>query len=455
MRSGSYPEYRDSGVAYLESIPASWRTEKLKHIAKYWVSNVNKVAEEYEIPIRLCNYTDVYYNESIDETQQFMETTATFEEIARFSLKEGDVVITKDSESWDDIAVPSLVKKVNDLVCGYHLAFIRSNQNHVLGRFLFRYLQSPQINQHFQVAATGVTRFGLPKDEIGSVSIALPSIPEQHKICGFIDHKTDQIDSLIRKKEKLIEKLEEKRSALISRTVTRGLPPDAAKAAGLNPQPEMKDSGVKWIGEIPEHWEVKRVKNVSGVRYGLGEPPDTDDAGLPFIRATDIKRGRIDMTAVRRVNSDDVPWNRNPGLNAGEILIVRSGAYTGDSALVTSDAVPSVAGYDMVVTIRKGIPEFFAFSFLSKYFLEGQIHVFRMRAAQPHLNAEELGGFYLLTPPFEEQKAIANYLNVETEKLNSLVSLVGDVVSRLHEYRSALISAAVTGKIDVRNYSGD
>jgi type I restriction enzyme, S subunit len=200
LRLAAYLDYQDSGVAYLGFIPTIWHTEKLKRIAKYCVSNVNKVPEENEIPIRLCNYTDVYYNESIEENQHFMETTATAEEIARFGLKEGDVVITKDSESWDDIAVPALVKEVNALVCGYHLAFIRSDQNYLAGRYLFRYLQSPQINQHFQVAATGVTRFGLPKDEIGSVEIALPSIQEQHAICGFLDQKTFQIDTLIRKK---------------------------------------------------------------------------------------------------------------------------------------------------------------------------------------------------------------------------------------------------------------
>ena len=101
------------------------------------------------------------------------------------------------------------------------------------------------------------------------------------------------------------------------------------------PYPAYKPSGVEWLGDVPEHWEVKRIKNISVIRYGLGEPPEYVDEGIPFIRATDIQRGIIEMDAVRRVRSDDVQWSRRPLLIENEILVVRSGAYTGDSAIVT------------------------------------------------------------------------------------------------------------------------
>ena len=153
-----------------------------------------------------------------------------------------------------------------------------------------------------------------------------------------------------------------------------------------------------WLGDMPEGWEVKRLKHLGTIRYGLGEPPEYVDDGLPFIRATDIKRGKVDLNLVKRVSPKDIPWSRKPELALGEILVVRSGAYTGDSAIVTKDVAGCIAGYDMVVTVAKGHAAFLAWVLLSKYMLQGQIYLERLRAAQPHLNAEELGGFTVLYP---------------------------------------------------------
>jgi type I restriction enzyme S subunit len=282
--------------------------------------------------------------------------------------------------------------------------------------------------------------------------LVLPSapLPEQRAIADFLDRETAKLDTLAAKKRELIEKLKEKRTALISRTVTAGLPPEAARAAGLDPHPKLKPSGIEWLGEVPEHWEVKRVKYIGTIRYGLGEPPEYVDEGLAFIRATDVKRGKIDLDSVRKVSPADIPWSRRPLLSEDEILVVRSGAYTGDSAIVTKEVAGNIAGYDMVLTVTKDVSHFVAWIFLSKYMLESQIHLSRLRAAQPHLNAEELGNFIVLIPPVSEQRAIADYLDRETAKIDQMATKVEKAIARLQEYRTALITAAVTGKIDVR-----
>src|SRR5205814_5695223 len=138
--------------------------EPLKSVATYWVSNVDKTVVEDEVPVRLCNYTDVYYNENITPRMPLMEATATPDEIRRFHLNVSDVVITKDSEEWSDIAVPALVvQTADDLVCGYHLGITRPDANKLCGEYLLRTFQACAVNQQFQVAATGVTRYGLPK----------------------------------------------------------------------------------------------------------------------------------------------------------------------------------------------------------------------------------------------------------------------------------------------------
>ena len=220
-KRASYPEYKDSGIEWLGDVPAHWEVKRLKHVASYWVSNVDKVATDDELPVRLCNYTDVYYHDYIRPDMGLMKTTATAQEINRFGLQVDDVVITKDSEDWYDIGVPALVvESTSDLVCGYHLAIIRPKKSALLGTFLLRTLQSCVVNQQFQIAATGVTRYGLPKSAIGEAWLPIPSLQEQQTIADFLDHKTAKIDELTTKIGAAIERLQEYRSALITAAVT-------------------------------------------------------------------------------------------------------------------------------------------------------------------------------------------------------------------------------------------
>ena len=190
-------------------------------MAKVQSSNVDKKTFEGEIPILLCNYVDVYKNEFIDPSFKFMEATATEKEIEKFILHEGDVLITKDSETPDDIANPAYVEQdFNNVICGYHLAQIRTNKTILLGVFLFRLFQSKQFNSHFEVSANGITRFGLSLDSITDVEVLLPSIEEQNQIVQHITSETKRIDNTISKIEKEIELLAEYRTALISEVVT-------------------------------------------------------------------------------------------------------------------------------------------------------------------------------------------------------------------------------------------
>lgn len=218
----------------------------------------------------------------------------------------------------------------------------------------------------------------------------------------------------------------------------------------FKPYPAYKDSGVEWLGEIPAHWEVALIKRFARIRYGLSEPPADSADGVPFVRATDVSHGKINTDSVKYVDPGDVPWQRNPHLSAGEILVVRSGAYTGDSAIVPPELDGAVAGYDMVVTCKTIEPRFLARALLSRYVVEAQIDFHRTRAAQPHLNAEELGSCLRIVPTPFEQRATAAFLDRETSKIDGLVAKIREGIERLKEYRTALISAAVTGKINVR-----
>ena len=212
---------KPSGIEWLGEIPEHWRVRKLKWIAETQFSSVDKHAIEGEQPVRLCNYVDVYYHDHITSALDFMAATATPDEARRFEIKEGDVLVTKESEEWDDIAVPAFVsEQLDGVICGYHLALIRAKAGQIDGRFLFRAFSARGINDQFRVEATGITRYGLGKYGLDNALFPVPPIFEQRAIAAFLDRETVRIDALIGKIEKSIELLREHRSALISAAVT-------------------------------------------------------------------------------------------------------------------------------------------------------------------------------------------------------------------------------------------
>jgi type I restriction enzyme S subunit len=195
-------------------------TRRLKHLASIAVSNVDKKTVSDERSVRLCNYTDVYYNERITAELPFMEATASADQIASFGLRADDVLLTKDSETPDDIAVPAyVVADLPDVVCGYHLALLRPSQE-VDGRYLFWALGSRSSREQFSASANGITRFGLRYDSFGEVLVPLPPIATQRAIADYLDRETARIDALVERIDRQVALLQERRQALITAAVT-------------------------------------------------------------------------------------------------------------------------------------------------------------------------------------------------------------------------------------------
>ena len=250
-------------LAWTEQLPGSWEAKPLRSAAGYVVSNVDKVTDDDEIAVRLCNYTDVYNNEFITLRCDFMHATASEAEIAQFGVAVNDVMVTKDSESWDDIGVPALVRQTaSDLVCGYHLALLRPLKQKMDGAFLFRCLQAKPVRTQLELAANGVTRFGIPKSEIGRIRLPVPPLPQQRAIANYLDRETARLDALVTAKERVLGLLTEKRRALIARAVTRGLDPNLP----------LRHSGIPWLGEIPAHWKAPRIARLFQERDMRGVP---------------------------------------------------------------------------------------------------------------------------------------------------------------------------------------
>ena len=212
---------KPSGIEWLGEVPEHWEVAFLKHIADVRFSGVDKHSHDDETPVRLCNYTDVYKNDRITGDMDLMHATATAAEIARLTLKSGDVILTKDSETPDDIGVPAWVPEdLPGVVCAYHLGLIRPEPKHVLGEFLFRAIGSARIAQQFHVLATGVTRFALGKHDVKNAVVALPPVEEQQSICRWITDECQPLDEAITRAEDEIKLIREYRDRLIADVVT-------------------------------------------------------------------------------------------------------------------------------------------------------------------------------------------------------------------------------------------
>lgn len=280
-----HSELEKVDVEWLRILPRHWTTKRLKRISDVFASNVDKKSYEGESSVRLCNYTDVYYNDRITSELPFMSATASPDQIERFRLRAGDTIITKDSETADDIAIPAFVPNdLPDVICGYHLSIVRPKAD-TDGAYIKWLFDSQFIKASVQVRANGLTRVGLGQYALDNLTVPVPPLPEQTAIAAFLDRETSKIDGLVEEQRQLIALLREKRQAVISHAVTKGLNLDAP----------MKDSGVEWLGEVPAHWTVSRLKHLSShVVDCLHTTPTYDgDLEFPAVRTADVERGRL------------------------------------------------------------------------------------------------------------------------------------------------------------------
>jgi len=438
-----YPAMKDSGVPWLGEVPEHWGVRRARNAVEMRVSNVDKHTKDNEHPVQLCNYVDVYKNERIRTQMIFMRATATREEIERFKLQRGDVVITKDSETWNDIGVPALVEEpAEDLVCGYHLAILRPFRGLLSGAYLFRALQSTGVSYQFHVEANGVTRYGLSHAAIKAVCLPLPPLREQSAIVRFLDHADRRIRRYIRAKQKLIKLLEEQKQAIIHRAVTRG----------LNPNVCLKPSGVEWLGDVPEHWEVSALRH----RYSqcLGKMLDskriTGSHSLPYLRNTDVQWDQINVEGLPAMDIPPAEYDRYT-VQAGDLLVCEGGEI-GRCALWSGQL--ALCGFQKALhrlrprNTTQEVPRFMYYALrtaaTSKAFNDGHLSTIA------HLTGDKLRAHRFPFPPVAEQEELVSSLDAAVEEVDQAIATARRETGLLREYRTRLIADVVTGKLDVR-----
>jgi len=296
---------------------AVWPTKKLRDLADIHISNVDKKAHASETPVKLCNYMDVYSNEYITSEIQFMDASASIAEIERFSLNYGDVIITKDSETPDDIGIPTVVvEKIDDLVCGYHLALIRPNPDELDPIYLAKQLSTSQVARYFAMQASGSTRYGLPISAIEAVEIPTPPKSEQTKIAEIlstVDRAIEQIEALIAKQQRI-------KTGLMQDLLTRGI--DEHGNLRSEQTHRFKDSS---LGRIPVEWEVKKLIEIAGYQNGKAFPSsDYGISGVRLVRPGNLaSNGLVMWDAKHTTYLPDPYWPRSLEyqVGAGEILM--------------------------------------------------------------------------------------------------------------------------------------
>ena len=424
-----------------DRLPDGWSGRRMKYLAEIRFSNVDKKSEDNQKEVLLCNYTDVYKNDLITGSLDFMKATASNEEVAKFGLRPNDVLITKDSETADDIGVPAIIaENIPNLVCGYHLSILRPG-NEVLGRFLFRYLQSTRTASFFEKRANGITRFAIGMDAVGDCPVVFPSLRQQQSVAHLLDKEAARIDALISRKERQIELLEEKRIAIISRAVTKG----------LNPKAKMKSSGVEWIGEIPADWNVAPLYARYELQLGkmLDAKQITGVYLVPYLRNVDVAWDEINATNLPQM--DILPHQRNAlRLRVGDLLVCEGGEI-GKAAIWNGEVEECYfqkALHRLRPRATDAIPRFlyyclFAFSTLGVFSADAPTSTIE------HLTGERLRRFRFPSPPRQSQIEIAELLDSREKEGRLQKRRVERSIELLQEYRSSLIAAAVSGQMDV------
>lgn len=425
---------QDSGVEWIGAIPQGWKWYRIKDVAELSPTySADKPDSEMlctVIPMECVSEKGIVDTSNVDKYGNISKGLTFFEK--------GDVIfakITPCMENGKGAYIENLPTKYAFGSTEFHVLRTGYKLN---GKFLYYYIFNDGFRDYAAVNMTGAAgQKRVSTNFLKYTPIYLPDISEQQVITRYLDQRCGKLDAIIAIKQQQIKTLDALRQSIIYQAVTKG----------LDDSVQLVDSGVEWLGKIPKGWKLLRLKSIADIRYGLGQPPATKDDGVPMVRATDISRGEITAEKMLTIDPDTLPLGRNPYLKEDEIIVVRSGAYTGDSAIIPAQYAGAVAGYDMVVTVNGANPKFIAYCLLNGYVLERQLRLLMLRAAQPHLNSQELGGILLILPKStEEQKSIVAYLDQETQRLNDLKANLSQQIRTLEAYKKALIYECVTGK---------
>ncbi|WP_217533858.1 restriction endonuclease subunit S [Vibrio metschnikovii] len=443
-RYKAYPKYMTADSKWLDAIPAHWKVTALKHVLSTPITDgphSTPIFQDEGIPFVSAEAVSGGYI-NFDKIRGYIseEDDTLFSQKYRPQLH--DVYMIKSGATTGISAIVETNRRFN---IWSPLAVMRCKKSYN-PYFLLNYLRSDSFQKSVQLSWTFGTQQNIGMNTLENLTVCFPPFEEQQKIANFLDHETAKIDTLIAKQEKLIELLKEKRQAVISHAVTKGLNPDAP----------MKDSGVEWLGEVPEHWDVTPLKHLC--RFSGGGTPTKDNLSywtngtIPWVSPKDMKSLRVTQTCDYITEKAVVESSTNYVDSGALLMVVRSG--------ILQRTIP-VAINDVVVTLNQDMK---ALKFNNKmavdfalYFIVGNEKALLLEWSKEGATVESIEHEYLANgllsvPALSEQLSIVQYLSAEMEKFSQLETKASLGIELLKERKIALISAAVTGKIDVRHF---
>jgi len=423
VKYSKYPSYKDSGVEWLGDVPNEWNTSKIKHLfnlGRGRVISVEELEDEGIYPV----YSSQTKNNGVlglIETYDYNCRQITW---TTDGANAGTVFLREGKHNCTNVCGTLQPRSSKDI-----LEYMTYSLQHAT-----QFYKRPDTN--------GAK---IMNGEMAEIFTPRPPLQEQQTIANYLDKATAKIDTLIEKQTKLIELLREKRQAVISTAVTRGLDNTVV----------MKDSGVEWLGEIPEHWEVKKLGYMT-IKIGSGKTPKGgaevySDTGILFLRSQNVYDEGLFLTDVVHISEKINNDMENTQVKSGDILLNVTGGSIGRTTIVP-DKFERANVNQHVCIIRLALKKYrkFVSLVMKSLTIKLQIDAIQNGAAREGLNFEQISNFKIALPPYEEQNRTVKYIEKKTNQIDTLITKATKAIDLLKEKRTALISAAVTGKIDVR-----
>jgi len=424
-----YPKYKDSGVEWLGQVPEHWEAIRYKNVFEEKFVGANGSLPLGSISFgRVVFKSDVFFNEA---------TKATYQQV-----QAGEFLINPINLNYDLKSLRTALSEINTCVSPAYIVLKAKGARD--NNFLKHQLHAFDLF-HMKTLGAGV-RQTITFDDIGACQTYLPPLPEQTRIAAFLDQETAKIDELVAEQQRLMALLKEKRQAVISHAVTKG----------LNPKAPMKPSGIEWLGQVPAHWETKPLKAVAklfgriGFRGYTTEDIVDEGEGAVTLSPSNMVEGKLALEKCTFISW--AKYNESPEIQivANNVLIVKTGSTFGKTAFV--DRVDQPMTINPQIAVFKNIicaPRFL-FHVLNTPAIQSLIEISNKGSTIPTMTQEAVGNFWIGLPPHGEQIEIVAFIDAEQAQLNELTAEAQRAIDLLQERRTALISAAVTGQIDVR-----
>ncbi len=431
MSLPKYPAYKDSGVEWLGDIPEHWDFKPIKTLSTV-NDDVLPESTPFDFELDYVDIGSVSLGAGIEKKETFTFKDAPSR--ARRLVKDGDVIVSTVRTYLKAIAPIS--NPSANLIVSTGFAVIRPKTKVFVSKFANYAMQSINFVDEVISRSTGISYPAINSTDLVRIQIPVPDCQEQTLIAQFLDRETAKIDDLIAEQEKLITLLDEKRQAMISHAVTKG----------LNPNAPMKDSGVEWLGEVPESWDVYPTKRLFKLVIDPA-PEDNTEELLSIYTAIGVRPRKSLEAKGNKSTTTDGYWR----VKKGDIIVNKLLAWMGAMGVSEYDGVTSPA-YDILRQTKPLIPQFYDYLFrCGVMFGEFRRYSRGIMDMRLRLYFEEFGQLDIPYPSIQEQEKIVSFLGNETTQMDTLKAEAQRGIELLKERRSALISAAVTGKIDVRH----